>query len=363
MRRHLSPTSRAFSLVELMVVILIIALIIAIVLPSLGGARNLAKRADSESLATQLAQAIGQFQTENRRLPGHFSVRDMAHPENNDRGMTMAENVMIELLGLKISTTPPTGAGWIEVGPMNSAATHIWVKQDENSGKAFFAPPAKYYVAQTTGFQVGVVPHTAGTGVLQLPDLVDAFGQPYLIWIEDSATPGKPVATTASNAGQGVAFARQFYRAADGAAKFYWGTNSAFLRTDTLGRLRGNMADGTTNFLGAATPGDPQMQALGALLGNPAFPGFPANNQSAAIQDIFPTAARGSYAIHSAGADGLYLGKNTKTNRGAAQGVGGTLFFGSAIKSAAGTAHTDSSGKVTNLDFAKEFDDVLVSGN
>lgn len=352
-----------FSLVELLIVILIIALIVAILLPALAGARNASKRTDTESLCAQLSSAIGQFQIDNRRLPGQFSVREMASQENQDvRGMSMAENVMLELGGVKRTTTPPVPAtGWVaNVGP--SATGTIWVKPGETEGKAYFTPSAKYYVAMNGTTQVGSM---AGAN---LPDLVDGFGNPLLLWIEDEASVGKPELISSTGPETRVAFVRSTFEpgANSGPAKFYTATNACFLKSTAL--ARGGMDITSTDqekgsFFGGATEVN-RLNALAAILGNPNFPKFPnddPNNAQAA--QIVPTAARGSFAIQSAGIDGTYLGRLAKKNRGANTAIGGVLYFGSAIKNASGADHVDPDGKPFVYDFAKEFDDVIVSGN
>lgn len=355
-----------FSLVELLIVILIIALIVAILLPALAGARNASKRTDTESLSAQLSSAIGQFQIDNRRLPGQFSVREMASQENQDtRGMSMAENVMLELGGVKRSTTvPPIPAGWVSgVGP--NAVNPIWVKPGETvsgtEGKAYFTPSAKYYAPLAAGSQVGSM---AGAN---LPDLIDGFGNPLLLWIEDEASVGKPELTLSTGPETRVAFVRSTFEAGanGGPAKFYSATNACFLKSRALARsgmdIESDDPEKGTFF--AATEAR-RLNALAAILGNPNFPKYPNDDASnAQPSQIIPTAARGSFVIQSAGIDGTYLGRLAKKNRGASTAVGGVLYYGSAIKNSAGADHVGPDGKPFVYDFAKEFDDVIVAGN
>lgn len=363
--------SKGFSLIELLVVILIIALIIAIVVPSLGGARNLAKRSDTESMLANISASIGSFQNDNRRLPGRFTVREMASNANLNRGMSMAENVMLELGGMRISETAPTPlTGWTtNVTPDGSPNTPpaIWVKTDETSGKSYYTPPAKYYVTQVAGQQVGQPGHTDVVGNAQLPDLVDGFGNPLLIWLEDEATVGKPVQAIGSAGDTGkVAFARAMYDPAQGPAKFYWNTNAAFLRSTNLGKGGMDMTN-TSNesgtLLGGSAATDDHLHTMAALLGNPSFPAYPGNNTNANQDEIFPSASRGGYQIHSAGIDGTFMGRRASKNRGASFADNGRLYYGANFKTATNTPHVDSAGKAITFDMAKEFDDVLVGGS
>src|SRR5205809_5697872 len=100
-RRNRQPSRRAFSLIELMIVILIIAMIIAIVVPALGHARKGARNAATRNLMVQVEQACSSFQLSERRLPGYFSVRDLGSGStgNGAQGFTGMENVMFDIAG------------------------------------------------------------------------------------------------------------------------------------------------------------------------------------------------------------------------------------------------------------------------
>lgn len=372
------PRPRAFSLIELLVVIMVIAIIVAILLPALTGTRTASKRSDTESICTQLSQAISRYQGDNKRLPGRFSVRDLAQSQNAVRGMSMAENIMLDLSGARVQDAAPAvpTPEWIQVGPYNAAGTQVWVNvvESQSQGSAYFAPPARYYVAQAPGSQVGVAGHTAAAGS-QLLDLVDSFGQPLLVWMEDTATASAPLASTTKASGGRTAFAGDQYDPAaiaagtSAPAKFYWSTNSGFLRSSAMGKLRTNQTSTdpeSGTFLASQAQGE-HVEALAALLGNPAFPGYPVDaqgnpNLAAGATQIFPTAGRGTYIIHSTGADGLFMGRSAKSNKGAAFANNGILRYGASIKDRTGNRYTDPNGQSTTVDFARQFDDVIVAG-
>ena len=372
------PRSRAFSIIELLVVVMVIAIIVAILLPALAGTRTATKRSDTESLCTQLSQAISRFQGDTKRLPGRFSVRDLAQAQNVTRGLSMGENIMLDLSGAKVQDSAPSAMtpDWVQVGPYNAVNTQVWVNvvESQSQGAAYFGPPARYYVAQAPGSQVGVAGHTAGAGS-QLLDLVDSFGQPLLVWMEDPATPSAPLVSTTKGSGGRTAFAGDEFDPAtiasgmSGPAKFYWSTNGAFLRSTAMGRMRTNQTsvDPESGSLLAAQAQGEHVESLAALLGNPAFPGYPPDaagnpNLAAAATQIYPTAGRGTYVIHSAGADGLFMGRNVKSNKGATFTNAGILRYGACIKDKAGGRYTDAGGQASTIDFAKEFDDVVVAG-
>ena len=51
---------------------------------------------------SQMAAATAAFETDKRRAPGYYSVRDLASDDNVDsggRGMTAMENILLDLSG------------------------------------------------------------------------------------------------------------------------------------------------------------------------------------------------------------------------------------------------------------------------
>lgn len=71
MIRNLSAGRRAFTLVELLVVIAVIALLIGVLLPALGQARGAAQKAQGASLQRQLLLGLATYAAENREaIPG-----------------------------------------------------------------------------------------------------------------------------------------------------------------------------------------------------------------------------------------------------------------------------------------------------
>src|SRR6188508_2251491 len=96
-RSHRSAAQRAFTLVELLVVIGIIAVLIAILLPALNRAREAAKQVQCLSNMKQLSNAVIMFANENRGwMPGRAGtgtpvMLDQSKGSWNTRGMTAAE--------------------------------------------------------------------------------------------------------------------------------------------------------------------------------------------------------------------------------------------------------------------------------
>lgn len=78
MTRQKMRTSRAFTLVELLVVIAIIAILVIMLLPALGAVRELARRSQCENHAMQLAMGLQQYELAHEAFPS--GVIDPAGP-------------------------------------------------------------------------------------------------------------------------------------------------------------------------------------------------------------------------------------------------------------------------------------------
>lgn len=342
--KHTRP---AFSLIELLIVMIIIAVVIAIVLPALGGARNAAKRTSTSAMLNSLQNAIVQFESDNRRLPGYFDARDMGSQENADtRGMSAVENMLLDLSGGIVSTSD---SETIDVGP--TAADTVIVKPSligaKGAGKAYFTPEAKFLAEQTNDGasvkQFGVPGHTDQSGQVQLPDLVDAFGSPILVWAQDVAPTGNaPNLQDARDE-----FAIEKSSSAQDVSAFYWGSNAAFLRSNSLGKIARDQTTSSAIGFGAAD----RVESLIGVLGHPSFPARNTNE--------VPGAARGRYVLHSAGQDGVYFGL---ADKGMKQFDADTILYKRNIMNASDERYKDDQGRMTTINILDAFDDIVISG-
>jgi len=281
----------------------------------------------------------------------------------NTQGMSSLENLMLDLMAAEISTAstaPGTGGTWIQVGPGTAdGVSRVWLNLDTlgtSSGntRAYYTPAAKNFVAQTSPVQqVGQAGNTAPEGAPQMPDLIDMWGQPILAWKQDAVTQGQITqanqfaAASAPNAPSGQG------------ARFYWRSNAAFLSSSALGR-RGvdqRYSNDKGSMIGEGVAANQMAESLTAFLGHPSFPIRPATGNP-----TLPSQARGGIVLHSAGSDGVYLGKK---DAGARQfDAGGPMLYARSFANSTGQLHTDKNGKTTTIDVVDDFDDeVIAVGN
>lgn len=292
---------RGFTLIEMLVVLLILTIVISIVIPALQAARNTARKSATNSLMASLATAVGQFKQSQSRLPGYFSPRDMGAGTNTTfSGM---ENLMIDLAG-GVTTDAAAGSVTnacdttvnpvIAVGPGNTRVNidvgRIGATEGGTKGAAtagYFRPDPKYFIRQCEPNQrAGSGPTDARSA---MPVLVDAWGQPILAWVQDELPSGTSFPLIARDSGT--------------RARFYWTSNACFTTATGLGKIKQDQTDPTTGSL-LGISGNPSA-SLAGLVGNPAFAGE----------------ARSPMVFHSAGVNGVYLGRSERGGKTS----GGTL--------------------------------------
>jgi type II secretory pathway pseudopilin PulG len=364
-----------------MVVMIIVAVLISIIVPVLGSVRIAARKSGTAALMTNIMQAAQKFQNDERRLPGIFDPASMGGAENDqpDVGMSATENALLDLTGVeKIpanSASPATGT-WITVGPFAGASNpnnykiNIELLGSGKGTKNYFTPDAKHLAAQEVGVsQVGGLGNTAAAGVPQMPDVVDDFGDPLLIWARDDSyirRAGQPQFKFGSKY-SGPVGSTGFPTSN---AQYYWASNACFLKSTALGRKGRDQTDAVSgSMIGPALTNQADLEkSLTAFLGHPGYPFRPTTAPSTFVADT-PASGRGGMIIQSAGADGVYFGMK---DRGARQfPIVGTTVVGDYRASfvqdvsqpgGPGTWQVDKNGQQTTHDITSEFDDLLVSG-
>jgi prepilin-type N-terminal cleavage/methylation domain-containing protein len=363
---------RGFTLVELLVVIAIIVVVIGILIPGLGAARNAARKVSTKALMNQISSAASSFRQDNDgQQPGYFSPAEIGRRGNIARGMSMAENILLGLSGDGAIDNSGT-AGSVQAGPYPNAdrSVNIFPERIGSGTGNYLQVSPEFLVPQVNEGsivrQVGIAPHTAGAGDRQIPDLVDAFGQPLLIWVADDLV--RPTRLFNDAAGNATIAGFTAVTSDSTPAVFYWAQNAAFLRARSLGE-RGE--DQTARSL-LAVPSEQQLDApglrtLAALLGSTGFPSSldSADVSSSTDPKLFPTVARNNgFVVHSAGQDGVFLSRDDKQGRAQVNGTGAnaSVDYGATFFRPGTTSRYEEDGQRIEVDQIDSFDDIVAGG-
>lgn len=284
-----SAGRRAFSLIELLVVITIIAIVIAITVPAIGAARDLARATATSSQIQSLVTAVGSFQADQDRVPGYFNAGDMS---DNADGFTSMQNLILDLAGGTVGEQQGMDQGLPEVGPGGEAVVYVNPALIGIDG----ANSKSYLGADGVDFQSVEGKNDVEPDNLIVPEIVDSWGMPIMAWAENEFAPRmsdletpeiENFATEDEDAGQ---------------ARFYWRQNEPLLMATRLGERE---ADQTASVLNDAD----KSKVLTALLGSPASPTTSLRREitTANVSTFLPTTSKGSVVFQSAGRDRVYL--------------------------------------------------------
>ncbi len=290
-------TRRAFSLIELLVVITIIAIVIAITVPSIGAARDLARGTSAKSQIQSLTSAVASFQVDNERVPGYFNAADMSE---NDDGLTGMQNLILDLAGGVVpgdgpnrDTQPP---GTIEVGPNMDAQAFVntaLIGIDGTNSKSYL---------QADGVDFQTVEGKAGVDNadnLLVPEIVDPWGMPILAWLENEFAP--ELSDLEPSDVEMRLFAAETENGAPAPARFYWEQNRPILESIGLGEREISQSDSVLNAMD-------KTEVLAALCASPASPINTASGSGTPnVEELVPSISKGGVIFQSAGRDRVYL--------------------------------------------------------
>lgn len=297
---------RAFTLVELLVVIGIIVLLIGLLLPAIAAVSTAARNSKTDSILTEFAKACEQFQLEHGFYPGLVPEQALAAQAASNGGapwISSTENALLHLMGgYVLSTDPNYDPSDGEEFDFSSWGGPIFVVLEDTAlpnrpsemgsgpvinGKQF---PAYYTPGQD---EFAIARGQVGERDFQLPDVLDAWGTP-VVYLKRARTVGPIVGPWDATP------APQFVRE---------GANSYLLSAGLGERLANQVPGGGTveysmlNASGGASQNASFTAAewnLMVILGHQGL-------MTDVGGDIFYSQPRGEFAVISAGEDGTFF--------------------------------------------------------
>lgn len=131
-------SSRAFTLIELLIVIAIIGILMALLFPAVNGAIDAARKAQAKNDVTQIATAVVAYETEYGKLPGLSG-------SSSDSTVDVGSSLVNILTGQDL-TENPRKIVFIEIGQWKKNS-----KSGTNAGGNFLDPWGNQYKVTLDG--------------------------------------------------------------------------------------------------------------------------------------------------------------------------------------------------------------------
>jgi len=356
---HQSPkiASRAFTLIELLVVIAIIGILLGILLPAIGGVRAAARSASTQSLIRTVRVAIDAFQADNGRLPGYFSPQDMGSTANGGFGevefvgFTSMENVLLDLTLPAVQPCDQSNLGdpdpmintVIDINPLDKdnpcddgVTVRINIADVGSSSAGAYLSLGGEHLRPIEGQATTIDrANNRQDQVIGMPDVIDYFGQPIMLWRRDTSAslPPRDFGETGASADR---FASMSFDPADTdtRASFYWAANAGYLRSggsetflikgvspgnspglgedripqvvaSSLGWANSGTTGNSVANIGPSSTPDWVLGSMWGVLGHSKFA-----TEAAAAMWPRPLQARGDIVLISAGRDKVFFGRH-----------------------------------------------------
>lgn len=314
MRQPSTRRDGGFTLIELLVVVAIIVLLIGLLVPAASSARNSARRAKTTATMTGIQNATFSFKTANQRVPGVFTQDELGSSANATMGLTAMENALLELSGGVLKDDEYDGGddSHIELslrGPGSTQDTVVYVDVDAVGAQG----GADYYTSTDSEFSaVTGQTWSPDAGMAQMPDLIDPWGTPIMLWVRNDLTGS---INPCGDSGQDFAQINSPTSQSADRAWFYWNTNAGYLSATQLGQYSKNQ--NTDSLLGGSRSDSNREDSMRAFLGHPAFP--------CESDPTLPAQTYGDVLFQSAAQDSLYFGAKPSINTLAYPGTVGNL--------------------------------------
>ena len=286
---HRTGRGRAFSMVELLVVIAIIAVLAGILLVALKGVRERALATQTRATMQEFSKACDSFQIEHGRYPGIVPEGLLAA----NHKFSGTENALLDMMGGAVRGDHPNFYtftqldGWEPIfldGDSPLGKIKVKLSLIGNGPEINGTPYSPYFTPKGDELVVirGQV-NEAGQKIetFQMPDLVDAWGQP-IMYLRRTRPLGPLVGEDDE----------------DSNPQFMFGTMKPYINSGRLGELGQSQANPDKGSILRLAADDEKSRIFAQIIRHPSF---------GVSDESLNGTARGAYVLISAGKDGVYF--------------------------------------------------------